>query len=123
ELADRLHGRDVRGSDQEPRAAKVHVFGTVAPGRTVVRARCGVSRQPGALRIPCLDVSTLVSSAAHSSPAILRDSSSEMLWRLRSCEESGQEVAEQDECEQPDRPAVAVDEEVPVRDQEATLVE
>src|SRR5439155_11008354 len=63
ELADRLHGRDVRGSDQEPRAAKVHVFGTVAPGRTVVKARCGVSRQPGALRIACLDVPTLVASA------------------------------------------------------------
>ena len=38
-------------------------------------------------------------------------------------EESGQEIAEQDECEQPDRPAVAGNEEVPVRDQEATLVE
>ena len=38
-------------------------------------------------------------------------------------EESGQEIAEQDEREQPDRPAVAGNEEVPVRDQEATLVE
>src|SRR6266571_657071 len=65
ELADRLHGLDVRRSDQEPRAAKVHVFGALANGPASV---------------PRLDVSTFVLSAAHSSPAILRDSSSEMLW-------------------------------------------
>src|SRR2546422_2357446 len=44
ELADRLHGRDVRRSDQESRVANAHVFGTLVNGPA---------------SIPCLDVSTL----------------------------------------------------------------
>ena len=45
ELADRLHGLDVRRSDQESRVANAHVFGTLVNGPASV---------------PRLDVSALV---------------------------------------------------------------